>query len=308
MVNMKRLLWTLPALTLVLAGCSTSAADNNATDSASDDTLKVVTSTQVWADVASAVSPDLDITAIVTNGDSDPHSFEPSAADMARIEEADILIVGGGGYDAWLYDSVGTDDERIVHALELTAGHDHDHGDEHDDHAGHDHAEVDNEHVWYSTEEVSEVAEDFAEKVQELDPAATTDATAVTTKMDELHEKIHALPVVNYAQTEAIADHLLSHSDMVDATPAGYRASTLSHGEPTAVDIAAFQEALKTGKIDILINNPQSAAPVAQELIKIAEENNIPVVEIYETPQSNENFLDAFTKAVDDLTDAATQV
>lgn len=312
MAGMKKLLWTLPILPLVLAGCSTGSADSaDSTNAAGSDSLKVVTSTQVWADVAGAVAPDVDIEAIITGGDIDPHSFEPSATDMAKVSEADIIIVGGGGYDSWLYGTL-EDDDRIIHALDLSEhdhseheaeeAHDHDHEEE-----GHDH-DVDNEHVWYSTEYVSEVAEEFAEKVTELDPEAQADATAVTTKMDELHNQIHDLPAVRIAQTEPIADHILSHSDMVESTPEGYRATTLSESEPTAADVAAFQDAINNGDIDVLIYNPQSASTVATSLKDLAEEKGIPVVEIYETPQNTENFLDAFTKAVDDLTAAANQV
>ena len=312
MAGMKKLLWTLPILPLVLAGCSTGSADSaDSTNAAGSDSLKVVTSTQVWADVAGAVAPDVDIEAIITGGDIDPHSFEPSATDMAKVSEADIIIVGGGGYDSWLYGTL-EDDDRIIHALDLSEhdhseheaeeAHDHDHEEE-----GHDH-DVDNEHVWYSTEYVSEVAEEFAEKVTELDPEAQADATAVTTKMDELHNQIHDLPAVRIAQTEPIADHILSHSDMVESTPEGYRATTLSESEPTAADVAAFQDAINNGDIDVLIYNPQSASTVATSLKDLAEEKGIPVVEIYETPQNTENFLDAFTKAVEDLTAAANQV
>lgn len=317
MAGMKKLLWTLPILPLVLAGCSTGSADSaDSTNAAGSDSLKVVTSTQVWADVAEAVAPDVDIEAIITGGDIDPHSFEPSATDMAKVSEADIIIVGGGGYDSWLYGTL-EDDDRIIHALDLS---EHDHS-EHDDHEheaeeahdhdhdeeGHDH-DVDNEHVWYSTEYVSEVAEEFAEKVTELDPEAQADATAVTTKMDELHNQIHDLPAVRIAQTEPIADHILSHSDMVESTPEGYRATTLSESEPTAADVASFQDAINNGDLDVLIYNPQSASTVATSLKDLAEEKGTPVVEIYETPQNTENFLDVFTKAVDDLTAAANQV
>ncbi|ALC06743.1 hypothetical protein CDES_11955 [Corynebacterium deserti GIMN1.010] len=301
---MKKLLWTLPVIALTVAGCSSTTSDA----AAADDSLTIVTSTQVWADIASAVAPDITVAPIVTDGDSDPHSFEPSAADMARVSEADIIVVGGGGYDSWLYDSLPEDDSRIIHALDLSE-HDHE-GDEADtdEHAGHDHADVDNEHVWYSTEHVASVAQDLADKIVKLDPEAQVTPEVVTEKMNELHNSIHNIPAVSYAQTETIADHLLSHSELVDATPAGYRASTLSHGEPTAADIAEFQDAIRNGDIDILINNPQSAAAVSTSLVELAEENNVPVVEIYESPQSDENFLDVFTQAVDDLTAAANQV
>ncbi|MFP7366197.1 zinc ABC transporter substrate-binding protein [Corynebacterium callunae] len=313
MAHMKRLLWTLPILPLFLVGCSAASSDSGSS-SAADDTLNVVTSTQVWADVASAVSADAEVEAIISGGDADPHSFEPSAADMAKVAEADIIIVGGGGYDSWLYDSLEADDTRVIHALELSE-HDHSaHAEgEESDHSGHDHGnestgEVDNEHVWYSTEAVSEVALDFAAKVVELNADATVTPDAVTSRMDELHAEIEAIPAVKIAQTEPIADHIISHSQLIESTPAGYRATTLSEGEPTASDVAAFQELIRAGGIDILVYNPQSASPVATSLKELAEENNTAVVEISETPDEGENFLDNFTQAIADLTTAAQEV
>ena len=320
---MRKLAWTIPALILPLAACSSggTAADVSASATADSSEITIVASTQVWADVADAVT-DLDVNPIIQAGAADPHSFEPSASDMASIEEADIIIVGGGGYDSWLYDSLDAGDTRIIHAMELTGhDHDHDHGSEAEDHSGHDHeaeteadahtghdhgyAEVDNEHIWYNTGAVSQVAEDLAGKILELDPAATVTPEAVTERMDDLHGRIHDLPEARIAQTEPIADHLLSHAPMVDSTPAGYRATTLSEGEPTAADVAAFQELINEGGIDILIYNPQSGAAVGASLRDLAAERGIAVVEIPETPDTGENFFDVFTRALDDLAAAA---
>lgn len=301
MAFMKKLLWTLPLLPLALVGCSSTNADS-AGSASEDGALNVVTSTQVWADVATAVSPDANVEAIISGGSADPHSFEPSAIDMAKIAEADIIIVGGGGYDSWLYDSLEANDSRVVHAMDLS---EHDHS----EHAANAHeSEVDNEHVWYSTDAVSEVASDFAAKVVELNADATVTPEAVAAKMDELHAEIAAIPAVKIAQTEPIADHIISGSQLIESTPAGYRATTLSEGEATASDVAAFQEIIRTHGIDVLIYNPQSASPVATSLKELAEENNIPVVEISETPEGSENFLDTFTKAVTDLAAAAQGV
>lgn len=269
----------LLALVLPLTACAAPA------ESASDG-LTIVASTQVWADVAEAVVEDVDIHAIV-QGDVDPHSFEPSAADMARVEAADIILVGGGGYDSWLYDSL-EDDDRIIAAMDLESHSDHDH-------------DSDNEHIWYSPEAVTHIAEDLAEKVRETSPDTRVSPEAVATQMADLAARIADLPAARVAQTEPIADHLLAHSAIVESTPAGYRATTLSEGEPTAADVAAFHEAIRNGEIDILIHNPQSAASVSTGIRELAEQEGIPVVEIAETPEPGTNFLEAFKKAVADL-------
>lgn len=271
---MKKILLPI-ALILPLTACASATGDT--------DGLNIVASTQVWADVAEAALPDTEVHAIVL-GDSDPHSFEPSAADMARVESADLILVGGGGYDSWLYDSLDNDD-RIISAMDLEP---HDHG-------------SDNEHIWYSPEAVSGFAGELTGKVQEISPDTPVSPDAVATQMAALAARIAELPEARIAQTEPIADHLLAHSAMIESTPGGYRATTLSEGEPTASDVAEFYQTIENGDIDILIYNPQSASPVATSIRDLAAEAGIPIVEITETPGEGDNFLNTFTQAVDDL-------
>ncbi|AKK11838.1 metal ABC transporter solute-binding protein, Zn/Mn family [Corynebacterium uterequi] len=138
-----------------LVSCTNDSASTSASSSTSDapaaEALSVVTSTSVWSDVADAVlGDDASITAIIEDNGIDPHSFEPSAADLARGMDADLVVVGGGGYEAWLYEPIidRQGDEKIVHALPLIshaeahAGHDHDHAHAHEaeGHDEHDHA------------------------------------------------------------------------------------------------------------------------------------------------------------------------
>jgi ABC-type Zn uptake system ZnuABC Zn-binding protein ZnuA len=45
----------------------------------------------------------------------DPHSFEPSPGDVAKIAESDILIINGSGFEAWLNDIItGVNDKIII--------------------------------------------------------------------------------------------------------------------------------------------------------------------------------------------------
>ena len=78
----------------VLAGCSSEG--NDASDS------DMIATTNVWADVASAVTGE-DVDAIITGDAVDPHHYEPSAKDLSRIKGADTVVANGGAYDAALY-------------------------------------------------------------------------------------------------------------------------------------------------------------------------------------------------------------
>lgn len=316
-----------------LSACS--SGDDNAaggSDAGSDEeTIHVVASTSIWADVAQAVvdtaqtDVNIDVHPIVSGNGVDPHHFEPTAADIARANDADVIIAGGGGYDAWLYQAVKNQDE-IIHALPLTE-HDHgehDHG--HDEH-GHDHdhahegetvtmdeakkiaaehpeqiTNIDgNEHVWYDAAAIEKVATEVATLVNEANPAAKATADPLVERVEDLKSRIEKLPQRNYAQTEPIADYIFKYTDSTDATPEGYRKATVAESEPTAADLAHFLEDIKQDKIDLLIFNPQTETDMTKRIRTAAEDKNIPVVEIGETPPEKTNFLDHYEEVVNAL-------
>ncbi|GAA3638021.1 hypothetical protein GCM10022200_21770 [Microbacterium awajiense] len=205
------LLATGVAATVALAGCSTStpAASPNATGG-SDDTIRVVTSTNVYGQVAQEIGGDVvTVTPIITSTAQDPHEYEATAQDQLVVAEADLIVENGGGYDGFMdamIEATGTEapvitavtfnhdypgDEGDEHDHAEEEGDDHDHaeeegddhdhaeeeGDDHDhaeeegdDHAGHDHIEGFNEHVWYDPHTMEHVAEAIAEELAVLDP------------------------------------------------------------------------------------------------------------------------------------------
>lgn len=343
-----------------LTACSSGGdnADGGAGAGSDKETIHVVASTSIWADVAQAVvdtaktDVNIDVKAIVTGNDVDPHHFEPTAADIARADEADVIIAGGGGYDAWLYQAVKNQD-AIIHALPLTE-HAHDHGDhdhehEHGDHDEHDHAhdhehghdhehahedghdhahehahDVEtvsmdeakkiaaehpetitniegNEHVWYDAAAIEKVANEVATLVNKTNPKAKATADPLVQRVESIKERVEKLPARNYAQTEPIADYIMKYSDSTDVTPEGYRKATVAEGEPSAADLARFLEAINQGKVDLLIFNPQTETDMTKRIRSAAEDKNIPVVEIGETPPENTNFLDYYEEAVSAL-------
>lgn len=341
--------------TAALAACSGNAieptsdtADGSTSDQAAGEPISIVASTSIWADVAESVAAtaqgvDVEITPIVEGNSIDPHHFEPTAADVARAQDADVIVVGGGGYDAWLYDALDNTD-NVVHALPLTADehdheHEHDHaegeeqdhaeGEEHDhegeaaegeehDHeaeaaedaeAGaegeeHDHGveTIDgNEHIWYDTEAVEEVAGEIAERINAAAPSAGASEDATVERIEAIHERIHNLPTFNYAQTEPIADYIMKYTESADATPESYRQATLSHGEPTAADLASFLDAINNDEIDVLIYNPQTKTDLTERIRTAAEDAGVQIVEIGETPPDGTNFLDYLDEVTGNL-------
>ncbi|WP_256001044.1 metal ABC transporter solute-binding protein, Zn/Mn family [Corynebacterium pseudogenitalium] len=285
----RRFIGILAASTLALSACSSTDSTGDTAADAADG--QIVATTQVWADVASLVTGQ-DVPAIIANTSVDPHDYEPTAADLAQVAKAVLVVANGGAYDARIYGAAEA--TNVVAALPLAEAHEHAH-DEHDhDHEGHDHAHEENEHIWYSTEAIAKVGADLVQRTE-----GTTDA--LDGKLAQLQAKLDALHEARVAQTHPIADAIIEESALEDVTPESFRHATLNHSEPSSAALAEFIAALEAGEIDILINNPQSPNGVSDKLVEVAKANNVKVVDIYETPPNGENFFDYFAEALDEL-------
>src|SRR5689334_15091366 len=85
------------AALLGVTACGTAAGS---TDSAG---LRVVASTDVWGDVASAVAGrHAQVTSVITDPSADPHEYEASARTRLAVSRADAVIENGGGYDDFM--------------------------------------------------------------------------------------------------------------------------------------------------------------------------------------------------------------
>ncbi|MCI8269336.1 MAG: zinc ABC transporter substrate-binding protein [Lachnospiraceae bacterium] len=101
----RRWLWRLASwlLILVLAGCSGARPEGGAQrNDLTDHRLNVVATIFPYYDFVRQIGGEwVDLTLIVPAG-MDSHSFEPTPADMRRIQEADVLICNGGAMEHWL--------------------------------------------------------------------------------------------------------------------------------------------------------------------------------------------------------------
>ncbi|MEO5306786.1 zinc ABC transporter substrate-binding protein [Corynebacterium sp. c8Ua_99] len=316
-----------------LGACSSN--DDSATSAGkSEDTIKVVTSTKVWADVADAVTDDekVSIDPIIASNDIDPHSYEPAAADMAKVEDADILVAGGGHYDAWLTSSLrDAKDKVITSALPQEEGHDHEHdhdheghddhdheghdhdheGHDHDheghehDHEGHEHHHHDgeaNEHVWYNTDAVEETAEQLAEALTKM--GAKADTKAVDKEIKDIEEAKSKLKAAKVAQVHPLADDILKDTKVKDITPKGYRQSTLNESEPSASDVNEMLKLIESGELDYLIDAPQTHDQVSQRLVEAAKAKGVKIVDVFESPSADQSFFDLYKQTLSGMESA----
>lgn len=176
------------SLVLVLAGCGTksniagsSASDNAAsstteasTDDAAQKKLEIKTSFYPMYEFTRHVAGNLANVENLVPAGMEPHDWEPTAQDMAKLTEADVLVYNGAGLESWVGQALDSATGSNLKAIEASQGidimegseeegHSHSHGDEaHADDHDHDHgeeahsdAEHDHEHGEHAHEEHS---------------------------------------------------------------------------------------------------------------------------------------------------------
>ncbi len=117
----------------------------------------------------------VDVTLLIQNG-SDPHSYQPTAADIMTLSSCDMVVYIGAQSDLWVQEAL--DRANNTHTLRTalfeiegitpreisSSSHSHD---EHEH--KHDHGILD-EHLWLSLKNVIKATEHLADKICELDP------------------------------------------------------------------------------------------------------------------------------------------
>ena len=103
----------------------------------------------------------------------DPHSFQPSVADLVTVSECDLLIYGGGESDKWLEDALKEPSNKDLQAISLLAllG-EQAHNEEIVEGMQSDEAETEaDEHVWLSLKNAALFCTAIADKLCQLDGA-----------------------------------------------------------------------------------------------------------------------------------------
>ena len=130
--------------------------------------------------VSGSQSIELDL--IIANG-SDPHSYQPTAADIMTISNCDILIYVGGDSDEWIKKAIERSKNDNIQTIVLTelegvniheisaSSHSHEGHSHSDGHDGHSHSALD-EHIYLSLRNAMASVREITEILCEKDPAS----------------------------------------------------------------------------------------------------------------------------------------
>ncbi|WP_420829348.1 metal ABC transporter solute-binding protein, Zn/Mn family [Bifidobacterium miconis] len=274
-----------------LAGCGTAAAggDGNAAASANggtgDGRIAVVASINQWGSVAAELGGDhVNVTNIMTKTNVEAHDYEPTSQDVAKFGKAAVAVVNGADYDPWASKAAKSTKATLVDAADaagIKAG--------------------DNPHVWFSAAARNAAADAITAAYQQADPGNKNAYEQLNRAWHERESKLETsikdtaakTKGKSYAATESVAWYLADDLGMTDATPKGYAQASANESEPTPADIKDFQDALKGGKISMLVYNTQEANSTTDQITSAAKSADVPIVELTEQmPAEYDDLLD----------------
>lgn len=320
---MRRSVATAVAGMVFLGGCgggsdSDGEAVGNAGTSppAASGTIRVVTSTDFYADIVRTIGGDaVEVQALVSSDSgADPHSYEASARDQLAVKDAELVIANGGHYDDFLTQALdAAGGERTV-LTAVTEAHHEDEGETalESSPTPHDHGEDSNEHVWYDLKAMNVLATGIAGALSALRPADSATFTSragafqneladLRDRQDHIREN-HGDTAV--AVTEPLPLFLLADCGLIDKTPAEFSEAI---EEGTDVPARVLQDTLDLfadHAVELLVYNSQTTGPQTERVQDAAEDADIPVVPMSETLPAGQDYLSWMRANLDALEDA----
>jgi zinc/manganese transport system substrate-binding protein len=263
-------------LALAAAGCGRSGASAG---SAGDSRLNVVAAENFWGSIAKQLAGDrAQVTSIIVDPGTDPHSYEPTAQDARTLSGAQLAIVNGIGYDNWA--------PKLLHASPSSGRDVLNVGDVLGLHEG------DNPHQWYSPRSVRRAIAAIAAAYDRLDPR---DAAYFAqrrrdferrdlARYDALRREIRARYAgVAVGYSESIFQPLGEDLGLRLLTPYSFAKAIAEGTDVTAADKQTVDAQVRERRIGVWVFNSQNVTPDVQRVNELARARAIPVATVTET-------------------------
>jgi zinc/manganese transport system substrate-binding protein len=217
-------------------------------------------------------------TAIESNPNTDPHTFEASPSVAQTVSSAKLIVQNGVGYDDYMSkieSASANSDRKVINVQKLLGLPD----------------STPNPHLWYSPKTMPAVAKALVSDLSALEPAHAAYFRANATKFDaslkpwfsaiaQFRAKYPNTPV---ATTEPVGDYMLQAAGTDNMTPFTLQASIMNGTDPAPQNVTLQNSLFSDHKVKVFVYNQQVTDTLTQSFLKLAAQNHIPVVGVYET-------------------------
>ncbi len=241
--------------------------------------VRAVGAENQYADVISQIGGRyVSVSAVESDPNTDPHTFEASASVAREIADARLVVLNGLGYDSWAQKILAATPNRgrkEIVAQTLLGLPD----------------STPNPHLWYDPSTMPAVARAIAGDLSAIDPAhAATFRANLSTFDASLQPWLRAIAAFRVshrgapvAVSEPVGDYLLQALGALILTPFSLQAAVMNGTDPAPEDVATQQSLFRHHKVMVFVYNQQVTDPLTQSFASLATSEGIPIVGVYET-------------------------
>ncbi|MER9003753.1 MULTISPECIES: zinc ABC transporter substrate-binding protein [unclassified Mesorhizobium] len=258
-----------------------------------EDKLTIVAAENFYGDLARQIGgSNVTVTSILANPDDDPHLFETSPSTARTIADAKIVIYNGADYDPWmdkLLSASTAKDRTTIVAADLIGK-----------------KSGDNPHLWYGPATLPAIAKALSADLAKRDPANAVhyeaNLKAFQTSLEAIDKEIAGVKNT-YAGTEVTATEpvfgYMAEALGLKMLNYDFQVALMNDAEPSATQVAAFENSLKDGSAKILFYNSQVTDEATTRLLDIAKQNKVTVIGVTETEPAGQTIQTWFGGQID---------
>ena len=240
--------------------------------------VRVVAAEDFWGSIVAQVGgAHAQVVSLIASPDTDPHAYEPTAADARRLADAQVAVYNGAGYDPWMPRLLAADGgTRTVLDVASLVGV----------------PPGGNPHLWYSPAFVARfvttatadlVAADPADRAYFQDRARAYTEVGLSgyhASIASIRTRFAGTPV---AASESIVVYLCRALGLRLVTPPTFLRAVSEGTDPSAADTATIDAQLRQRTVRAYLENTQNVTPDVQAQVRAARSAGIPVVRFTET-------------------------
>lgn len=189
--------------TVLLSVLLTACGGQEKKEASSNEKIQVMTTFYPMYEFTKQVVGDKGDVELLIPAGTEPHDFEPSAKDLAKISDSDVFVYNSPELETWtdnLTDTIDTKQTEIIQAskdIKLMEGTEHDHEEAHDhdtqEHEEHGHSHELDPHVWLdpalAIKEVETIRDQLSKKYPDDKAAFEKNAASYIDELKKLDEE-----------------------------------------------------------------------------------------------------------------------
>ena len=207
------------------------------------------------------------VSAIMSNPNTDPHTFEASPSVAEKVSAAKLVVQNGVGYDTFMnkIESASSNSSRKVIDVQTLLGLPD---------------STPNPHLWYDPTTMPQVATALVKDLSALAPSHRAYFAANARRFDaSLKPWLNALaafkrqhPGTPVATTEPVGDYMLRAAGTHNLTPFNLQADIMNGVDPAPQDIGLQNNLFKDHRVKVFLYNQQVTDTLTQSFLQAGRE------------------------------------